>query len=708
MAAVALGLALLLSACSGVSNTGASGVENQLANEKSSYLLEHSKDPVNWYPWSDRAFAAAKLQNKPVFLSIGYSACHWCHVMQKESFQNQAIAKILNSGFVCIKVDREERPDLDQIYMRVTEAINGSGGWPMTVLLTPDKKPFFAGTYFPPKVLQSMLLRTLQIWRSDRQNIDKTAAQNALAIESSYANGATSTVIDNAILRNAVEKIFVQSDKVYGGIGDGLKFPMAGVLSFCMSESVADNSLDPERRAKCRQIFTNTLNGMANGGIHDHVGGGFSRYSVDRQWHIPHFEKMLYDNALLAQAFLDGYLITKNQYWAATAKGVLDFVLHDLISPEGAFYSSLNADSAGEEGSYYVFTYAELEDCLGDGDGQWLARVFNVTKSGNFQDQKNVLYFAETPDALAAQNNLSIEAFNQKLRPLLLKLARARQKRIPPSLDKKLVTSWNALMISSLVKGYKVLGDENYLSAAKRAAKVLLEKTVTEHRLQHIAGAGIPVNSAYLDDYSFMVQALLDLASVDASPIWLNEAKSLNDFMSTYYCDKSTGGYFYTADDLPKTIARPRSDSDTATPSGSAVAVLNLVKLSALTDDSSYFELSTSALKNLMALMQQEPAANAYALTALQAYLHPSSQIHLTLCPGALPTAMRKAIFTTYLPYTVLVPKACASNAGGENKHASKSSDGAVYFCANTVCEKPMTSILELERRLSKLRQVGY
>lgn len=715
LAAIACVAVFLLVSCASYSHETPkriSALRNRLSHEKSPYLLEHAYDPVDWYPWSDEAFSKAQREGKPVMLSIGYSACHWCHVMQKESFQNSEIAKLLNEHFVSIKVDREERPDLDDIYMRATYVTTGGGGWPMTVFLTPDKRPFFAGTYFPPDTFKGILERLRHAWDKDREKLQEASRQLASIVKMADTPHGSSSSLSKETLEQALDAILKTSDPQWGGIGRSPKFPLPGVLALCLRTTSGATPLSKQTRSQTLAFFNNTLDKISCGGIHDHIRGGFCRYSVDRQWRVPHFEKMLYDNALLAGVYLDGYLVTKKADWARTGRRTLDFILSDLRSPEGAFYSSMDADSAGEEGAYYVFTEEEIEQALGNKDAVWFSQVFAISKAGNFDKGKNVLTLSDSPEQLSSRSNLSIEQFWNKLNPLLNKLSALRDKRKPPRRDEKILVSWSALTISALVKGYKTLNEERYLQAATKAANFLLSEAYVNQRLCHSWSNTRRKDNAYLEDYAFTVQALLDLASVDTNPDWLVKAVELNQIMLDHYYDSVNGGFFTTSSEQEETLTRPRSSRDAITPSGTAAAALDLIRLARLTHQIDYADKAERTLKQHLDSMRDDPVSYAYMLSSLDLFLRPEQQIVFISDSSKQSQEMGTAIFGSYLPHAVILVgnkneptdrMKTAPRALIDKFIPSARSTPAVYLCNGQTCEKPFTDPLLLRMRLEQL-----
>ncbi|MBX9695713.1 MAG: thioredoxin domain-containing protein, partial [Cyanobacteria bacterium] len=460
---------------------------NRLIGESSTYLLQHAYNPVDWFPWGPEALEKARAEEKPILLSIGYAACHWCHVMEHESFEDPETASLMNARFVNIKVDREERTDLDEIYMKAVQMMTGHGGWPMTVFLTPDLAPFFAGTYFPPVDKHGMpsfkriLLGVALAWKDKRGEVVESASEitahlkdlEKIGRKGSDDDAEGEKSLSRDLIFGAVDQIARTFDPRWGGFGSSPKFPHPFSLSLVM-RVLNDSTAGDVRRQETSEIVETSLDKMAYGGIYDHLVGGFARYSVDRQWLIPHFEKMLYDNALLTQTYLDGYLITKRDYWKDVAKGILSFVSKELRTPDGAFYSSLDADSEGEEGKFYVWTPASIEEVLGEKDGKWFCEIYGVTKTGNFEHGTSALHLTDSPENLANKNNITVDELWTRLEPMRAKLLEKRAERIRPGRDEKVLTSWNSLMISAYVYGYRVIQDPEYFDEAITAAEFLL------------------------------------------------------------------------------------------------------------------------------------------------------------------------------------------------------------------------------------------
>ena len=700
---------------------------NRLSGETSPYLLQHAHNPVDWYPWGPEALQRAKLEDKPILLSIGYSACHWCHVMEHESFEDVPTAQLMNEHFVNIKVDREERPDLDEIYMKAVQLMTGQGGWPMTVFLTPDLKPFFGGTYFPPDDRHGMpafrrILTTLAgAFSEQRDKIEQSSTELSKYMELLNQLEKGEAELEHELIDKAMEKMLRVFDHQWGGFGGAPKFPQSYSLALAMRWAAPGSKASPARREECLQLVETTLNRMAYGGMHDQLGGGFARYSVDRQWLVPHFEKMLYDNASLARAYLEGFLLIGRSYWLDVARGCLDFVLRELRTPEGAFYSSLDADSEGEEGKFYVWKPEEIIDLLGAVDGSFVNEVYGVRPSGNFEHGTSVLHLTNSPEGLARRFEMSVEAFWSKLNPLKEKLLTARDKRVRPGRDEKVLTSWNALMISSLVDGYKVLKDERYLKAARDAAGFILANLCKGGRLLRTWGQGKAKLNGYLDDYAYFIQALIDLASADFAPTWLNRAAELMEVLIEHFEDKQECGLFFTSDDHEVLLTRSKNYYDGSTPSATSVAVFDLLRLGKLLDNQAYLNKARDILRIYAPYFEKAPDQFANLLCALDFQL--AAGIEIALLADTANPGWKEAlslIHSVYLPNSVAILKDKGEPGGGPAKTKQRSAEQqvetpllkgrtlvdakpTVYVCRNYACEQPIVDIGRLEKKMQEL-----
>jgi uncharacterized protein YyaL (SSP411 family) len=608
---------------------------NRLAKETSPYLLLHAHNPVDWYPWGPEAFARAKTENKPIFLSVGYSSCYWCHVMERESFMDDEIAKVLNAGYVCIKVDREERPDVDQIYMAALQAL-GPGGWPMSMFLTPDGRPFFGGTYFPPRDrdgspgFQTIVTEVARGWDKDRAGIEKAADAVTEAVRGRLkaAGGARRVVPARAAVAQGEAQLAGQFDPEYGGFGFNPanpkrpKFPEPVNLVFLLDQHrrggvAVGGSMPP------LEMVMFTLDRMARGGIRDHLGGGYHRYATDRRWVVPHFEKMLYDNAQLASVHLAAYEITKDPRWRAEAEATFQFVDGKLTSPEGGFCSALDAETKGEEGAYYVWTRDEVKAALGESaDASAFDQVYGLSAEPTSPEGRYVLHQPRAIAEQAAALKLRAEQLESRLLPLRERLLAVREKRPAPLLDDKVLTAWNGLMIAAYADGYRVLKEAKYRRTAEKAASFVIEKLRTkEGRLLRTYRAGSAKVPAYLEDYAFLAFGLLRLHLATGDVRWLREAQSLVDRMVADFEDKEEGGFFFTATDHEQLLARAKDPFDNAMPSGNSVAVLDLIELYRATRQTSYLDRAGKTLASCGNAIAQVPAALPLALVGLGQYL---------------------------------------------------------------------------------------
>jgi uncharacterized protein YyaL (SSP411 family) len=614
---------------------------NRLAKESSPYLLHHAHNPVDWYPWGEEAFARAKKENKLIFLSIGYSSCHWCHVMERESFENEEVAKILNEQFVCIKVDREERPDVDNVYMTALHVQNRRGGWPLSMFLTPEGKPVVGGTYWPREDKEidgtkirgfKTILNTInEAWKDkeEGEKLRKHADRVAEATSEALAGGPFRAVVgklDRMLVDATVEALKEEHDPVHGGFGNagkiwaGPKFPMPAYVRFLQHEAARTGAKD------LKEIVERTLDHMARGGIYDHLGGGFHRYTVERTWTVPHFEKMLYDNAQLCEVYARAYRETKNPLWERVLRQTLGFISRELTSPEGAYYSALDADSEEEEGKFYVWTRKEINSIL-EKDANLFLRAYGVEDGPNFEEKYSILLFKKPLAEIAKAEKLNEQQLEEKLSCLRPKLLEVRAKRPRPFLDTKVLTAWNGQMIAGAALAGQALDDKKVIEGAAKAATFILEKMRTkEGRLLRTYGAP-PGQKAearlngYLDDYAYLVHGLLTLHDVTGEKRWLDEAKALTDVMVRWHEDKDAGGFFYVSSDHEKLFARSKDQFDGAEPSGNSVAARNLVRLWQKTGDEKYEKQAEKTLKALAPALKLSPANLTTLAEALSLYL---------------------------------------------------------------------------------------
>ncbi len=556
---------------------------NRLAGETSPYLLQHATNPVDWYPWSAEALARAKLENRPIFLSIGYSACHWCHVMERESFENPDIAALMNEHFVNIKVDREERPDLDQIYMSAVMAMTGHGGWPMSVFLTPDLKPFFGGTYFPPTDSRGMagfpriLLGVHRAWQERQDEILESAAEMTEQLQALGRVPKGTGNFDQAILDRSARALTLSFDPLHGGFGHAPKFPHPMDLRVLLRHHAQTGD------SHSLHVVRHTLDKMARGGIYDHLGGGFARYSTDDRWLVPHFEKMLYDNALLASTYLEAYQATRDADFARVARETMDYVLARMTDALGGFYSTEDADSEGVEGKYYVWSPAQVTEVLGAERAKTFCYVYDITDTGNWEGE-NILNLPHTINQAARLLTRDEAELRRELAASRAELLAVRDRRVPPAKDTKVLVSWNGLMIAALAEGGRVIPDERYLEAARRASRFILDRMRRDDgRLLHTYKEGQAKLDAYLDDYANLIDGLTRLYEATGEPPWIESALDLAEVMIGEFADLEQGGFFFTGNRHEALIARQKDVHDNATPSGNGMAATCLIRLGALT-----------------------------------------------------------------------------------------------------------------------------
>ncbi len=604
---------------------------NRLAKEKSPYLLQHAQNPVDWYPWSEEAFSKAEKEDKPVFLSIGYSTCHWCNVMERESFEDEEVAEILNENFVSIKVDREERPDIDKVYMKTCVLMTASGGWPLTIITTPQKEPFFAGTYLPKSGRGGMtglvdLLRNIAgLWERDRNRLISTA-ENTTEYLVDYVGAKhreeelTEIVFDEAFIR-----LLDSFDQNNAGFGRSPKFPSPHNLLFLL------RYWKRRGRQQALEMVEKTLRKMRLGGIFDQVGFGFHRYSTDSRWLVPHFEKMLYDQAMMAIAYIEAYQATGKEEYRKTAEEIFEYVLRDMQNPTGGFFSAEDADSEGQEGKFYMWTMAEIEQVLGE-NADLIIEVFNVSREGNYYDEghkartgKNILHFRESLLELSVHLDVGYEELTGVLRTVRQKLFEARRERIHPLKDDKILTDWNGLMIAALAKGAQVFNSTRFLKAAVNAVGFILEKLQrTDGRLIHRYREGEATVDGNLDDYAFLVWGLIELYETTFDTEYLEAALRLQDDMLEHFWDRESGGFFFKSDDSEKLLIRHKEFRDGAIPSGNSVTFLNLIRLSRMTGKTHYEEKAVTLARAVSSHEEGTPSHNTMFLVALDFLIGPT------------------------------------------------------------------------------------
>ncbi len=678
---------------------------NRLANESSPYLLQHANNPVEWYPWGEEALRIAKTEDKPIFLSIGYSACHWCHVMEHESFESEQTAQVMNELFVNIKVDREERPDLDSIYMDAVVAMTGHGGWPMSVFLTPEGTPFYGGTYFPPTPRQGMpafeqVLRSVaHAYHNQRETIDQNGSSLMARIEATIPLQGEGS-LDEAVLDLATQTLASNFDWSHGGLRGAPKFPQPMTYDFLLRAHQRSGS---ERVLNMVEL---TLQKMARGGMYDQLGGGFHRYSVDGVWLVPHFEKMLYDNALLARLYLHTYQLTGRIFYRHIVEETLDYVIREMTHADGGFYSTQDADSEGVEGKFFLWTPDEVKAILGDADGEIFCRAYDVRPGGNFEG-KSILNIPTPFEEVAKELEIPLTELDEILDRGRQKLFTEREKRIKPARDEKILTAWNGLMLAAFAEAARVLDRADYREVAIKNAEFVLSTMQQEGRLFRTwkAEPGQAKLMGYLEDYAFYADGLLALYQTTFEPRWFQEARSLMDVVLARFQDKENGGFYDTADDHEKLVVRPRSLQDNATPCGNSMAVRTLLMLAAYTGQADYEAPAVKALVSLQQAMSQYPSAFAHWLGALAFVTAPPKEVAVI---GSLEgEGTRQLLQTLQQPYrphqVVAVTEENQTDGHPELIEGRPAQDGqpTVYVCQNFTCQQPVTTVEALEPLLA-------
>jgi uncharacterized protein YyaL (SSP411 family) len=664
---------------------------NHLIHETSPYLLQHAENPVDWYPWGEEAFEKARRENKPVLLSIGYSACHWCHVMAHESFEDEQIAQLMNENFVNIKVDREERPDLDQIYMSAVQMMTHHGGWPMTVFLTPDAVPFYGGTYFPPQDRYNMpgfpkvLIGVAEAYRDRQDDIRETGTSLVNELKRLSATGGSDYPIELELLDAAYAGIVRTYDSINGGFGGAPKFPPAMTLEFLLRTHARTGKRD------ALEMVSHTCRKMANGGIYDQLGGGFHRYSTDARWLVPHFEKMLYDNALLSRLYLHYFQVSEEAFARETVEGILDYVLREMTHAEGGFYSTQDADSEGHEGKFFVWTMDEIRAALGEDDARIFSAYYNITDTGNFEG-KNIPNVTRTAEP---EWRASLEESKRKLFGL-------REQRIKPDRDEKVLTAWNGLMLASFAEAGVVLNRPDYTNAARRNAEFVLSNLRRDGSLLRTWKDGIAKFNAYLEDYAFLIEGLVTLFETTGESRWLNEALALTDRMIREFWDEDAGGFFFTGKSHESLIVRSKDYFDNATPSGNSVAALVLARLATLTNKESYRNLAIAVLREVGDQIRRYPSGFGYALSAADFLLSTPKEIAIVGKDAADISPLLGETWRRYLPNKVVAPRIAGDTATIpllENRPLVNDLATA-YVCEHYTCKQPVTEISALREQL--------
>jgi uncharacterized protein len=673
---------------------------NRLINETSPYLLQHAHNPVDWYAWGDEAFERAKAEEKPVLVSIGYSACHWCHVMEHESFEDEETAALMNENFINIKVDMEERPDVDRIYMDFVQLTTGSGGWPLNVFLTPDKLPFFGGTYFPPvnrygmASFQQILRSVAEAWKNKRDDLLLSANEVLGEMRRVGLAETSNESLSTAQLDSALQSFVRNFDATNGGFGGAPKFPPAMSLEFLLRyyhRTKNENALE---------IVTKTAVKMAHGGIYDQLGGGFHRYSVDAVWLVPHFEKMLYDNAQLARLYLHIFQATKDEFYKRIAVETLEYIKREMLDPAGGFYSTQDADSEGVEGKFFVWTPKEIEEILGAEEAQIFCFYYDISEEGNFEE-KNIPNVSYTLEATARALKITPERLQEVLETGREKLFAEREKRIKPFRDEKVLTAWNGLMLATFAEAAAILDREDFLEIAKKNADFILENLQQDGFLLRTWKDGKAKLNAYLEDYANFADALTELFQVSGEVRYLREAKRLADLLITEFWDEESGGFYFTANNHEELLVRKKDYFDNATPSGNSVAADVLLKLAHLTGDERYERFAVTVLRQAASQARRYPQGFGRILSVLEFYFNPTKEIVVV----GRSEVLKSEIWREYLPNKVVV---LAENAGEAAEfipllEERNLIDGqpTAYVCENFACQKPVTTPTELREQLS-------
>ena len=674
--------------------------ENKLGHESSPYLLQHAKNPVHWYAWNEEALGRAKKENKPIFLSVGYSSCHWCHVMAHESFEDEEIAKIMNENFVNIKVDREERPDLDDIYQKACQMTTGQGGWPLSVFLTPDQRPFYVGTYFPTldsygrPGFGSLCRQLAQSWKEKPNDIEK-AADNFMQNLGKLQQPPAPSKIDKSILDEAAINLLQIADTTYGGFGQAPKFPNASNLSFMFRYSKLSGI------SKFQKFALLTLKKMAKGGIFDQIGGGFHRYSTDARWLVPHFEKMLYDNALLPVVYSEAYQITKDPFFENVVKKTLDYVIREMTSSDGTFFSAQDADTNGEEGQTFVWKKQEIEKILGK-DSEIFCIYYDVTDGGNFEGN-TILASNINTSSLGfkfGKSELEIQDLISKCSEKLLEI---RNKREQPGKDDKIITSWNGLMVSAFLSGYRITDNSKYLNTAKQSIDFFESNFEKNHILHRTFKNAEPKLNGYLDDYAYMANASIDMFENTSQPKYLLFAINLANYLITHFWDDSTNGFFFTSDNHEKLIMRPKNNYDLSMPSGNSVAAYVLLKLYHITQNKQFLEITKKIIESQAISAAENPFAFGYLLNALYLYYQKPTEITIINDKNSeLISSLRKK----FLPESIMVLVENQNNLEVLSKHSFfsgkefQNDKTTVFVCKNFSCSLPLSDLSEIEKEL--------
>ncbi len=677
---------------------------NHLIEETSPYLLQHAHNPVDWYPWGAAAFEKARQENKPILLSIGYSACHWCHVMAHESFEDEEIAELMNQNFVNIKVDREERPDLDHIYMNAVQMMTQHGGWPMTVFLTPDAKPFYGGTYFPPEDRYNMpgfprvLISVANAYRERRDDITETSVSLLGELRRLSFATASTEILSTDLLDAAYTGMVRGYDTVNGGFGGAPKFPPSMVLEFLLREHHRTG------REEALRIAGQTCRKMASGGIYDQLGGGFHRYSTDAQWLVPHFEKMLYDNALLSRLYLHYYQATHEEFARAIAEGILDYVLREMTDPTGGFYSTQDADSEGHEGKFFVWGTTEIKTALGETDAALFCAYYNVTAAGNFEG-KNILHVTRSLEEVAASNKVSTAELQESLTRSKQKLFELREKRVKPDRDEKILTAWNGLILASFSEAGAILKRPDYTVAARNNAQFVLANLRRGGFLLRTYKNGIAKFNGYLEDYAFLIDGLLTLYETSGERQWFNEALLLSERMIEEFWDQDNGGFYFTGTSHENLILRSKDYFDNATPSGNSVAAGVLLRLAFLTDNDDYRNRAITIFRLITDSIRRYPSAFGNALCAVDFHLSTPKEIAIVGVDQSAIHGFLTEVWRNYLPNKIVAPALADDSKAATfipllHNRMKTGEQVTAYVCEHYTCKQPVHEVAQLASQL--------
>ena len=685
---------------------------NRLIDEKSPYLIQHAGNPVDWYPWGEEAFDKARQEDRPVFLSIGYSTCHWCHVMAHESFEDEEVAQILNESYVAVKVDREEREDVDKIYISVCQSITGRGGWPLSIFMTPEGKPFFAGTYFPKYSRMGMpgfvdtIKQIAAMWQNDRARLVESSEAITNGIKPRSDSAGSVNALNVETMKKGYAQLAGTFDPVWGGFGVAPKFPTPHHLMFLLRWYKRSGD------SRAVEMVEKTLNSMRSGGIFDQIGLGFHRYSVDEKWLVPHFEKMLYDQALLAMAYIEAYQATGKSRFAGVAREIFTYVLRDMNSSEGGFYSAEDADSEGREGLFYLWTPQEVKKYLGKETGDLFCRFYGITEEGNFEEGKSILHVPSSTESLVIKEGMDSTALEKALKDASNRLFDIRRKRVSPLKDDKILTSWNGLMIAALARGYQVFGDQSYVNAASNAAKFILRNLRTSGgRLLRRYRQGDSAYPGYVDDYAFLTWGLIELYEATFKVSYLGEAIALNQAMIDIFWDEEGGGLYFTGKGNEPLIMKSKEIYDGALPSGNSVAALNFLRLGRLTGSTDLEKKADQLTRAFASEVMEHPAAFTQLLISLDFMIGPSQEIVFAGDPAAETMQEMLNVFQKkFLPNKVMLMhpngkegKRLATLCPFVKPMHSVDHQPTVYLCEQYSCKRPITTVSELKTVLTDM-----